>query len=108
MHQLKKKVKLWMLLNLRVSNMVMVVGDLQDLQGILPGILHAQLTDTVEKRETPTLKLWLLLNLRKLILRASNMEAMVDIDLQGLTMDIDPDQLTADTEEKREKPNLKI
>ena len=35
----------------------MVVGDLQDLQGILPGILHAQLTaDTVEKRETPTLK----------------------------------------------------
>ena len=35
------------------------------------------------------------------------MEAMVDIDLQGLPMDIDPDQLT-DTEEKREKPNLKV
>ena len=36
------------------------------------------------------------------------MEAMVDIDLQGLTMDTDPDQLTADTEEKREKLNLKV
>ena len=62
-------------------------------------------------------QLWLLLNLRKLILRASNGEAMVvdhpmvvDIDLQGHPMAVIDlqGQPMEDMVEKRETPNLKV
>merc|ERR1719297_631899 len=88
----------------------MVAIDLQD----------QPMVDMVEKRETPNLKLWLLLNLRKLILRVSNGEAMVvdhpmvvDIDLQGhpmVAIDLQdhPMDPMVDMVEKRETPNLKL
>merc|ERR1712043_135287 len=89
-----------------------------DLQGHPMG--HP-MEDMVEKRETPNLKLWLLLNLRKLILRVSNGEAMVvdhpmvvDIDLQGQPMvaiDLQGHPMghpMEDMVEKRETPNLKL
>merc|ERR1719245_1074546 len=81
--------KLWLLLNLRklilrVSNgEAMVVDILKDIKGHPMVAIDLQdhpmvpMVDMVEKRETPNLKLWLLLNLRKLILRVSNGEAMV-------------------------------
>ena len=66
-------------------------------------------------------QLWLLLNLRKLILRVSNGEAMVvdhpmvvDIDLQGHPMaviDLQGHPMghpMEDMVEKRETPNLKV
>ena len=62
-------------------------------------------------------QLWLLLNLRKLILRVSNGEAMVvdhpmvvDIDLQGHPMAVIDlqGQPMEDMVEKRETPNLKV
>merc|ERR1719150_726754 len=136
MHQLKKKLKLWLLLNLRklilrVSNGEAMVVDHPmvvdiDLQGHpmvaidLQGHPMDPMEDMVEKRETPNLKLWLLLNLRKLILRVSNGEAMVvdhpmvvDIDLQGhpihpmVAIDLQ-DHPMVDMVEKRETPNLKL
>ena len=67
-----------------------------------------------------TFQLWLLLNLRKLILRVSNGEAMVvdhpmvvDIDLQGhpmVAIDLQdhPMDPMVDMVEKRETPNLKV
>merc|ERR1712241_962275 len=104
-----KKLKLWLLINLRklilrVSNGEAMVVDHPmvvdiDLQGHPMVAIDLQdhpmdpMVDMVEKRETPKLKLWLLLNLRKLILRVSNGEAMVVdhpmvvvIDLQGHPM----------------------
>ena len=62
-------------------------------------------------------QLWLLLNLRKLILRVSNGEAMVvdhpmvvHIDLQGHPMAVIDlqGQPMEDMVEKRETPNLKV
>merc|ERR1711992_68885 len=83
-----------------------------DLQGHPMG--HP-MEDMVEKRETPNLKLWLLLNLRKLILRVSNGEAMVvDIlkDIKGhpmVAIDLQDHPMVpmVDMVEKRETPNLK-
>merc|ERR1712241_198606 len=135
-----KKLKLWLLINLRklilrVSNGEAMVVDHPmvvdiDLQGHPMVAIDLQdhpmdpMVDMVEKRETPNLKLWLLLNLRKLILRVSNGELwwwiglpldhpmVVDIDLQGhpmvpmVAIDLQG-QPMEDMVEKRETPNLK-
>merc|ERR1712241_1101027 len=122
--------KLWLLLSLRklilrVSNgEAMVVDILKDIKGHPMVAIDLQdhpmdpMVDMVEKRETLNLKLWLLLNLRKLILRVSNGGAMVvdhpmvvAIDLQDhlvMSVSIDlQDHPMVDMVEKRETPNLK-
>merc|ERR1711992_451979 len=106
-----------MVVHIDLQGQPMVV-DIIDLQG-------QPMEDMVEKRETPNLKLRLLLNLRKLILRVSNGELwwwiglpvdhpmVVDIDLQGhpmvpmVAIDLQG-QPMEDMVEKRETPNLKL
>merc|ERR1719245_2107172 len=102
-----------MVVDIDLQGHPMVAIDLQD-QPMDP------MVDMGEKRETPNPKLWLLLNLRKLILRVSNGEAMVvdhpmvvDIDLQGhpmVAIDLQDQPMVdmVDMVEKRETPNLKL